>query len=630
MKLYFEHISSALLEGIELLCEDLDIVLTNAAEADISVTVQEVQECVLTVSLCRDRSEIMFGGGKARFFRGLTTLAGWIHDGICDKKMTERPLFQSNGPMADLSAAVMRPEAVKMMLRKIAMMGMNMFLLYTEDTYEIEGRPYFGYMRGRYTAEEIRDMDAYAQLLGIELIPCVQMLGHLAGHLRWDAAAAYADTAEEMLVGAPETYALIEDMFKTIRNTYTTRRVHIGMDETHTLGTGQYLSRNGYRECEKLYFEHLERIREIARVYGLELMMWSDMFFRMAGKGLDDYKDYDRRVVITDTMKGKAPKDVQQVFWHYYTDDEQFYTANIQQHRLLFGKTPLFAGGVWCWSGLCPLYSRSLNYTKAGLNACRDENVKQVIATVWGGLEHSLVLSLPGLAWYADYDYKGYFDMDSIKTCFRYACGIDYDTVTKFELPEHPDGGLLSLGRAMLYNDPLLGLVDNHIGDLDTRTYYEEITAALRATPVNQGIFSLPLRVIADFSDLLIQKADFGVRLKTAYDADDRIALQNMITECDTVRKKLQALRESHRVAFLRDCKAQGWEVHDIRYGGLLMRFDTVKARLVAYLAGEISQIEELEEERLRLDGAFNNDAPRFHKRFLWLNYQDYASPRRI
>ena len=53
----------------------------------------------------------------------------------------------------------MKVETVKFMMRKMALMGQNAFMLYTEDTYEIEGRPYFGYMRGRYTKDELRELD---------------------------------------------------------------------------------------------------------------------------------------------------------------------------------------------------------------------------------------------------------------------------------------------------------------------------------------------------------------------------------------------------------------------------------------------------------------------------------------
>ena len=61
----------------------------------------------------------------------------------------------------------------------MALMGMNLGMMYTEDTYEVPGQPYFGYQRGRYTYEELHALDDYADMLGIELCPCVQTLGHL-------------------------------------------------------------------------------------------------------------------------------------------------------------------------------------------------------------------------------------------------------------------------------------------------------------------------------------------------------------------------------------------------------------------------------------------------------------------
>ena len=63
------------------------------------------------------------------------------------------------------------------MLRRMALMGLDMLMLYAEDSYVVPERPYFGYMRGRYSADETREIDRYAQMLGIELIPCMQTLG---------------------------------------------------------------------------------------------------------------------------------------------------------------------------------------------------------------------------------------------------------------------------------------------------------------------------------------------------------------------------------------------------------------------------------------------------------------------
>ncbi len=201
MKIRFEN-AADLQEGIALVAPDLGFEAVTE-HAELTVTVCEAAERIVTVTLDGARATITYGDGKARFFRGLATLLGWIGDGITQKSNTERPLFATNGAMVDMSRnAVMNVTTVKEMLRRMALMGLNTYMLYTEDTYELEEYPYFGHLRGRYTKAEIRELDAYAIALGIELVPCIQMLGHLATHLRWPAAVPYKDTEEALLVGA--------------------------------------------------------------------------------------------------------------------------------------------------------------------------------------------------------------------------------------------------------------------------------------------------------------------------------------------------------------------------------------------------------------------------------------------
>jgi hypothetical protein len=59
------------------------------------------------------------------------------------------------------------------------------------------------------------------------------------------------------------------EMFSTIASCFSTRRIHIGMDETHDLGTGAYLDRNGYRPRQEIFLEHLSRVAQLAEKYGL-------------------------------------------------------------------------------------------------------------------------------------------------------------------------------------------------------------------------------------------------------------------------------------------------------------------------------------------------------------------------
>lgn len=631
MKFCFVN-ATDLLDGIALVADELGITRCDG-NADITVEVCKLDERMLSVSLDGKKANISYGDGRARFFRGLATLVGWLKAGDTKKSDREKPLFKTNGSMVDMSRnAVMNVETVKAMMRKMALMGMNVYMLYTEDTYEIEGRPYFGYMRGRYTHKELKELDAYAMKLGIELIPCIQMLGHLAAHLRWAAASPYRDTENTLLIGSEETYKLIEDMIKTVKECFISRRIHIGMDETHDLGLGKYLNLNGYRERQDIYFEHLEKVIKMVRAEGLEPMMWSDMFFRLAGKNLERFTDYDMRVEFTEEVISKIPKGIQQVFWDYYRSNEEFYDVNIKKHERVFGKGTVFAGGVWVWSGHCPIYSRSLEFTVPALDACKKNGVEEVLATVWhNGSESSVIMALAGLAWYADYDYKGGFDLESVKACFENSCGVSYDELMLCEILEHPDGAKISLTRAFLYNDPLVGLVDKHIDGLELHDFYVNVTKKLGAANGDKKLFAPAYNVIMKLSSLLENKADFGVRLKAAYDAGNKALLENMLKECDVILKKLTALRLSHRESWMKYNKPFGWEVHDIRYGGLIARFDTVKERLSSFLKGDIQQIEELEENRLRLDGKLGDGIePRFDGNFMWIRYQRCATANMI
>ena len=60
--------------------------------------------------------------------------------------------FKRLGIMLDMSRnAVMHVPALKKFIVTLSDMGYNTLLLYTEDTYEIPGEPYFGHFLGRYS-----------------------------------------------------------------------------------------------------------------------------------------------------------------------------------------------------------------------------------------------------------------------------------------------------------------------------------------------------------------------------------------------------------------------------------------------------------------------------------------------
>ena len=151
--------------------------------------------------------------------------------------------FDTFGVMIDCSRnAVMTPDALKKFITILAKMGYNQVQLYMEETYEVDGEPYFGYLRGRYTQEELKDLDSFCAGIGVELVPCIQTLAHMNAAVRWPKYAAITDIRDILLVGDERTYELIENMFSSLRKCFRTDKIHIGMDEAAMLGRGKYLA----------------------------------------------------------------------------------------------------------------------------------------------------------------------------------------------------------------------------------------------------------------------------------------------------------------------------------------------------------------------------------------------------
>lgn len=133
------------------------------------------------------------------------------------------------GIMIDCSRnAVMTPEAIKRFVNIISALGYDTLMLYTEDTYEVDGEPLFGYQRGRYSKDELRDVDNYCFQNNVELVPCIQTLAHLNSIFKWsDEYEKIRDYDDILLVDDERTYQLIDRMFSSLASCLRSRRIHI-------------------------------------------------------------------------------------------------------------------------------------------------------------------------------------------------------------------------------------------------------------------------------------------------------------------------------------------------------------------------------------------------------------------
>ncbi|MBI3832313.1 MAG: beta-N-acetylhexosaminidase [Planctomycetes bacterium] len=547
------------------------------------------------------------GGVEVRYarlvdaFRALGRLLGM--DDPAKAAFEETARFDLLGAMVDVSRnGVLRPETAKLLLRRFALMGLNTLLLYSEDTYEVPDEPFFGYLRGRYSNAELRALDAYAATLGIEMFPCIQTLGHLEQILQWPAYAKLKDAGGVLIAGDEATYALLEKMIRTASAPFRSKRIHIGMDEAHGIGTGGYKQKFGEKDPFVILNSHLDRVRKICQSLGLKPMIWSDMYFRLGSKS-HDY--YDKDWSITPEIVARIPKDVQLVYWDYYHLEQSFYEEWIERHRKL-GSEPLMAGGVWTWNHLWAALPFSFATTEACLRACKVKGLREAFATMWGddGMECDVLSALPGAQFFAEHGYADRVDQKLLRENFRGSCDGDFDAWCQAsELDSvpgiaHPERNSNNLSKLLLWSDPFYSPLDPHTNKLKLNAHYATLAKTLVkfAKAKNGGLFVARLNYPAQIAKVLSIKFGLREKLHQAVRRKDRKKAKALLNEIAVLRSETEKLWKIHRTMWLATYKPYGWEVIEQRYGGLQARLETLAERLKAFAAGKLDTIEELAE----------------------------------
>jgi hypothetical protein len=511
---------------------------------------------------------------------------------------------KSLGVMIDLSRnAVMSLPALKDFLTVLKKFGYNTVFLYMEDTYEVEGEEYFGYMRGRYSVEEMKEIDDLCTSLGIEAIPCIQTLAHMKTYFKWGQVG--VDCDDILLVDDNRTYELISNMFKTLSKCFKSRRIHIGMDEAHMLGRGKYFDRYGQKSSNEIIKGHLEKICALAKPYGYELFVWSDMFFRPWNGGEYYFNEY--REAPKDA-KEALPQGVQPVYWDYYSDSQRGYDTMIKMHKQLKGDV-WFAGGAWCWGGFTPHNKLSIRRNKIALPVCIEKGVKNVLLTMWGddGGECPPFAVLPALM-NAAASAEGMSE-EEMKAKFLEITGVSYDNALSLDTANYIYGDNFGVGSSnysknRLYNDIFLGITDKNNEHPVNSEIFAEKAALLRNAQAEAGKLSYLFDTQAALCEALAVKFDLGERTRDAYSRGDKEALlalaQNDYTE---FLEKLDAFYEAFRNQWNEINKPYGFETHDARLGGLMLRTKNCRRRLLDYCNGAIDSIPELCEDVLVHDG---------------------------
>ena len=554
------------------------------------VEAREAEE--LTLSLSGDTLTVcapdLSGAG-----RGLFQAACALKEGRDIPCLSQKRHIASCGMMLDMSrGGVMTVEAVKRMIDAQAALGLNLMMLYTEDTYPVAGYPYLGYLRGRYTEAELRELDDYAASSGVELVPCIQTLAHLEQFLQWRESTPLKDNDICLLVDEPKVYDFIRAELESVSRLFRSRRVHIGMDEAHGIGLGRYYALHGPTDRFSLLTRHLNRVVDLCQGLGLKPIMWSDMFYRL-GSAKNDYYDPNARV------PERAVADIPQValcYWDYYHQDEGFYAGMLEGHRRM-GKEVVFAGGLWTWSGFLPQVKRTEATAFPALRACLKAGVGTVLATLWGddGCETDYRLTLNQLPIYSEHCWLG--DACTVEECHRQGerlTGLPqgvYEAMGAF----YPSAEDLRPGKMLVYADPLYPLLE---GLWDLTGYAESLE---KGAEVLAGRPDDPRCVYAGLLlTIARKKLSWISALRPAYVRGDRAEVGRMAREeLPALRALYERLMTVWRDQWEEARKRNGWETPCARLGAVMARLDDAQHTLLRWAEGQTDRVEELGEQPL-------------------------------
>ena len=526
-------------------------------------------------------------------------LAGQSGESVCPFATLSAKLDMARG-------AVFRVDHLKRWLRRLALCGCNLVRIMAPDVIELEGEPYFGYMRGNYTRKDLQELDEYASRLGIELSAMMQGLGHMEQILRWPIYREVRDTPSVLLVDAPETRVLLEKIVDFWSGSLRSRRLYIGFDETHDLGRGKFLDLHGFERGFDIFVRHLKLVTAMCRERGITPMISSDMFFRMCNP---EHRYDDVGSEVPEEVRRELPPDLELNYWDYHHDDVDHYVRMIRRHREYFQRDPIVSTALWSWKRLWYDHATTCRKALPSIEACRQEGIAEYLINIFGD---------DGATNCFDSTLFGYFYLTSriwtpaqpdlgIYRRFEAICGSSaraqlLASQLTLTLPESGDKPEMVVSpHPLVWDDPLLAIM---LDDCERRRpgftaetikCYRRIAAQLRRYESENSAGSIAHAI--NICRLMAVRLELRAGLEKAYFSHDRKALARVRGKLLPVA--IAAARDfidSYRKMWMYANKPFGFEVITGRNGGMLLRLQEVGLRIDEYLGGNAEALTELDQ----------------------------------
>ncbi|MFW6352787.1 MAG: beta-N-acetylhexosaminidase [Verrucomicrobiota bacterium] len=303
----------------------------------------------------------------------------------------DAPVLEVRGYMLDLSRdKVPTMATLRTLVRTLAGLKFNQLQLYTEHTFAFPGHERVWGAASPLSADEVRELDDWCALWGIELVPCLNTFGHFERWLRhpeyfhlaecpygWRRPDGYGMPWGSTLHPGPEALAFLKELFAAYLPLFRSDKVNIGGDEPWELGMGRSRERCTREGRLPVYVDFLREVIGAAQAHKREVLFWSDILLEEPS--------------LWEPMDGTTV-----LVWGYEADHPLADQARALRAQ---GLPTILCPGTSSWLSLGGRLANALSNIEVAADAAEETGCAGLLLTDWGDHGHHQppLLSLPAL-----------------------------------------------------------------------------------------------------------------------------------------------------------------------------------------------------------------------------------------
>jgi len=155
-------------------------------------------------------------------------------------------------------------------------------------------------------------------------------------------------------------------------------------------------------------------------------------------------------------------------------------------------------------------------------------------------------------------------------------------------------------GKRFVFADLLIGLLDEDLRTKPMYEHYKNLENKFKTYIDTNNPWNEMYKYILKLIEIARKKCFVLENLKIAYDNKNNGFLKDCVFKyIPELISDFESLEAIHKKQWMSTYKPFGFEVLDIRYGGVIQRLKSSLERIKAYIDGDIEIIEELSETRL-------------------------------